>query len=152
LGFRHVHESDEAHRALVRQSGEKLRRGTAAERGGNYGITQAEALGENSGYGHRISPNAAFSFAACCARAACGQAAAAPPSSAMNSRRFVDGSTLSTASAINATAPSLQRKDIDRAALRHLGILAGEQQIHARLHLGRVDAPTGLHRDILLAV
>src|SRR5262249_22557081 len=38
LGFRHVHESDEAHRALVRQSGEKLRRGTAAERGGNYGI------------------------------------------------------------------------------------------------------------------
>src|SRR5262249_10836201 len=59
---------------------------------------------------------------------------------------------LSTASAINATAPSLQRKDIDRAALRHLGILAGEQQIHARLHLGRVDAPTGLHRDVLLAV
>src|SRR5262245_14621166 len=57
-----------------------------------------------------------------------------------------------TASAINATAPSLHRKDIDRAALRHLGILAGEQQIHARLHLGRVDAPTGLHRDVLLVV
>src|SRR2546430_6023751 len=70
----------------------------------------------------------------------------------MNARRFVDGNALSTASAINTTAPSLHRKDIDRAALRHLGILAGEQQIHARLHLGRVDAPTGLHRDVLLAV
>src|SRR6266511_2281276 len=77
---------------------------------------------------------------------------AAPPSSVMKSRRFVDWNALSTASAINATAPLLHRKDIDRAALRHLGILAGEQQIHARLHLGRVDAPTGLHRDVLLAV
>src|SRR4029077_17150269 len=60
LGFRHVHESDESHRALARQSGKKLRCGTTAEWGGNYGITQAEALGEHSRYGHRISPNAAF--------------------------------------------------------------------------------------------
>src|SRR5215813_2949561 len=63
----------------------------------------------------------------------------------MNSRRFVDGNALSTASAINATAPSLHRKDIDRAALRHLGILARKQQIHARLHRG---ARWGVRRQI----
>ncbi len=47
---------------------------------------------------------------------------------------------------------SLHREHPDRAALRHVRILAGEEQVHARLHLRRIDAPAGLDRDVLLAV
>src|SRR5262245_22010554 len=50
------------------------------------------------------------------------------------------------------SAALLQRENIDRAALRHLGVFARKQQVHARLHLGWIDAPPGLHRDILLVV
>ena len=48
--------------------------------------------------------------------------------------------------------PLFHRKDIDRAALRHVRILAWEQQVHARLHLGRVNAPAGLDCDVLFAI
>src|SRR6266568_2333808 len=48
--------------------------------------------------------------------------------------------------------PLFHRKDVDRTALRYVRILSREQQVDARLHLGRVHAPTGLDRDVLLAV
>src|SRR5262245_55961357 len=54
------HECDAGHRALAHKSEEKVKRGTAAEWSGKYRITQTEAHGEHSRYGHRISPNAAF--------------------------------------------------------------------------------------------
>src|SRR6476660_9374326 len=47
---------------------------------------------------------------------------------------------------------SLHGENPDRTALRHLRILTGENQVHAGLHLGGVDAPAGLNRDVLLAV
>jgi hypothetical protein len=49
-------------------------------------------------------------------------------------------------------AALFQREDIDRAALRHRQIFAGEEQVEAILHALRVDAPAGLHGDVLLAV
>src|SRR5437879_8465370 len=48
--------------------------------------------------------------------------------------------------------PSLHGEHPDRTPLRHIRILAGEDQVHARLHFRGVDAPAGLNRDILLAV
>src|SRR5258708_37515362 len=47
---------------------------------------------------------------------------------------------------------SLHCEDPDRAALRHLRILAGEDQVHPGLHFCGVDAPAGLDGDVLLAV
>src|SRR5262245_11225571 len=47
---------------------------------------------------------------------------------------------------------SLQSEHIDGTALRHLRILAWEQQVHASLHLCRIDPPARLHRDVLFAV
>src|SRR6516162_11718717 len=40
----------------------------------------------------------------------------------------------------------------DRAALWHLGKLPGPFDIQTRLHAGRIDPPSRLHGDILLAV
>src|SRR6266571_8513203 len=48
--------------------------------------------------------------------------------------------------------PSLHGEYPDRTPLWHIRILAGEDQVHARLHFRGVDAPAGLNRDILLAV
>src|SRR3977135_666858 len=48
--------------------------------------------------------------------------------------------------------PLLHREDPDRAALRHLRILAWEEQVHPGLHLRGIDAPAGLDRYVLLAV
>src|SRR2546428_3040500 len=48
--------------------------------------------------------------------------------------------------------PSLHGEHPDRTPLWHIRILAREDQVHARLHFRGVDAPAGLHRDILLAV
>src|SRR5438552_240414 len=48
--------------------------------------------------------------------------------------------------------PSLHGEHPDRPPLRHIRILAGEDQVHARLHFRGVAAPAGLHRDVLLAV
>src|SRR6266705_6997140 len=48
--------------------------------------------------------------------------------------------------------PSLHGEHPDRTPLRHIRILAGEDQVHARLHFRGIDAPAGLHRDVLLAV
>src|SRR3989442_1673477 len=48
--------------------------------------------------------------------------------------------------------PSLHGEHPDRTPLWHIRILAGEDQVHARLNFRGVDAPAGLHRDVLLAV
>src|SRR5437899_4979222 len=48
--------------------------------------------------------------------------------------------------------PSLHGEHPDRTPLRHIRILAGEDQVHARLHFRGVGAPAVLPRDILLAV
>ena len=47
---------------------------------------------------------------------------------------------------------SLQGEDVDRAALGNVRMLAGKQQVQAALHARRIDAPAGLHGDVLLAV
>src|SRR5215472_4329884 len=48
--------------------------------------------------------------------------------------------------------PLLHGEDPDRAALGHVRIFAGEDQVHAGLHFRGIDTPARLDRDILLAV
>src|SRR5215510_10619972 len=52
----------------------------------------------------------------------------------------------------SSTKPLLHGEDPDRAALGHVRIFAGEDQIHAGLHFRGIDTPARLDRDILLAV
>src|SRR5262249_52847922 len=52
----------------------------------------------------------------------------------------------------SSAKPLLHGEDPDRAALGHVRIFAGEDQIHASLHFRGIDTPARLDRDILLAV
>ena len=52
----------------------------------------------------------------------------------------------------STTRASIQRKDPHCAALRHVRKLPRPLNVEARLHAGRIDPPSGLHGDILLAV
>ena len=70
-------------------------------------------------------------------------------------RKKVRGAASSLARAPHADRErerSLHREHPDGSALRHFRIFAGEDQVQARLHFRRVDAPAGLDRDVLLAV